>query len=297
MKNNFYAFALQIGNIFLPIIEKVVEFATTIAEYLTNLSPQIQTVIAVITSLVAVLAPLLTGISLVSGTLGTFLKGLLPNIITKTGVLGKVVGSLTSAFKFLTSPIGLVMGLLAALYATNDEVRESFNNVAKALSGVLVSSLKTAWSIVNLLFTVLSGLVDVLKAMWEQFTNSAGGQKFIEIIKQIGDWLAWLLGWLDKVISFVGKLFGNINDALGGVTRLNSELGTTQTYGNAVSGGRQFMPLDSGGYMADGFMATGMTFNNNFTITGVNNIDQATANRLADMMTDRINNNLGRRLG
>lgn len=291
MKNNFSAFALQIGNVFMPIIEKVVDIFTQIGNWLSQLSPVANTVIAIITAVTAAIAPLMAGISLLSGSLGKFLKDLLPNIITKTSAFGKVMTFLKEVFHLVVSPVGAFIAVLVALYASSEEVRDAVNQLVSAIGSYFVAVIKAAWQVLRLLFTLLGGVVDVVKEMWKQFMMSDGGQQLIKIIQDVCKWLSTLIGWFEKAVSWVGKLFGGISDTLSGASRLNSEME------NSGFNGRRYIPIDmsSGGYMADGYMATGMTFNNTFTITGINNIDQATANRLADMMTNRINDNLGRR--
>lgn len=292
MKNTFEDFALSLGNIFMPIIEKVVDVATKIGDFLGSLSPKMQAVVALITSLVAVIAPLAAIIAAVTAKLAPFLKTTLPKLITTNSKLFTILKSVGSAIKFLVSPIGAVIAIFAALALTNDETREMLKNLAKTVTGVFKNAWTIITNVISIALNIFKGLVTVLKYMWAEFQKSELGQGFINIIKGIITFVSTLVGWLEKLTGWLGKVLGFFSDALGLAQDLNDTTNSLTIRGRQFGNGYDY--FQSGGFASDGFMAGGMTFNNTFTITGINNIDQATANRLADMMTNRINTNLGR---
>lgn len=292
MKNTFSDFALSIGNLFLPIVEKIIEIATKIGEWLNNLSPVLQGFIAIITSIIAVIAPIAGIIGNIFTKIAPFFKTTLPALITGNAKLAAILKGVGGALKFLTGPIGIAIALISALALSNSDVRDKLKEVARTVLGVFKNAFTIIVNVVRIVWELLKGLVAVLKEMWTQFSQSQIGQGFITIIKAIIEFVGILVGWLEKLTGWLGKVLGFFADALGLASDLSATTNNLTTSANRMGNG--YNMYQSGGYMSDGYMAGGMTFNNTFTITGINNIDQDTANRLADMMTNRINNNLGR---
>lgn len=291
MKNSFMDFALSVGERLLPILNALVDFGTQIADFLASTSPAIQTLIGVVGGLVAVIAPLAAGIAFLTTKFAPLVKWL-GMVIGQNGALTHVVGALSKAFSALSGPIGVILGLFALLYATNDGVRESTNTLAKTIMSTLVNAFNAIWQIARTVYELFVSVVDVVGKLWQMFMDTTAGKVFVGVFEVIIDTVNWVIGLLDKLLGLVARLFGGLADSVREARQLDDTLspgyGRKSQYINAGL-------TQSGGYMSDGMMATGMTFNNTFTITGVNNIDQATANRLADMMTNRINENLGRR--
>lgn len=292
MRNTFEDFALTIGNMFMPIMEKVVDVATKFADFLGSLPPKMQGVIAGIGVLLAVVAPLAGVIAVVAAKIAPFIKTVLPRLIMTNTKLFTALKSVGNAVKFLTSPIGILIGIFTALALTNEETREMLNRLAKMLTGVF----KNAWTIIvnviRIAWEIFTGLVETIRYMWAEFQKTEIGQGFINIIKAVITFVSTLVGWLETLTGWLGKVLGFFADALGMAHDLNDTTNELTIRGRQFGNGYDY--FQSGGFASDGFMANGMTFNNTFTITGINNIDQDTANRLADMMTNRINTNLGR---
>lgn len=96
-----------------PALEKVVDVVGRIAEWLTNLDPQVLAVIATVAGVLAVLAPLLMIIGQIS--------------------LG--VSALMSVFAVLAGPVGIVIAIIAALIAVGVLLYKNWDTIkAKAIA-------------------------------------------------------------------------------------------------------------------------------------------------------------------
>ena len=108
------------------------------------------------------LAAVAATIAGVMGKLGP-LTGIITRLLPGFSGLSGVISKITPLFKFLTGPVGILVGLFTYLYATNENVRNSINNllgVVFSLVGQLGQALIPV--IVQLAQTLLPVFVSVL---------------------------------------------------------------------------------------------------------------------------------------
>lgn len=115
----FQQLGTQLAAYLAPAMEKVVDLVGRIAEWLSNLSPETQALIATIVGVLAVLAPILIGL----GKLATGLNAII--------ALAPAVGT---AITVMTGPFGLVVAAIAAVIAAGVLIYKNWDTIkAKAL--------------------------------------------------------------------------------------------------------------------------------------------------------------------
>lgn len=188
---------------------------------------------------------------------------------TKTSI-GAVVSELEVGFmeKVVPDLQKFVDEVLAWVITHKDEIIETVQSVAEWLTS---SEVKAFFSDVGQLVADLISILDtIIKigddiGLWEGIFNAVKG--IVQGIKELFDSIA------DDVASIKS---GGILDWMKG--NYNSYYGGT---------------FQSGGFQSGGFMA-GVTVNNNFTINGIEQLSNSRLIEVADVITDRVNENLGR---
>lgn len=196
LKNTFINFARTIGDAVAPIVSFLADKLTGLFEHLQGTSNATKIAIAAFTLLGVAIPPLIvaTGVlahsivgiseamTLLNATKGGAkffslfnggIKGLLPKIgqlLTKIPLLG-------SAFTFLTGPVGIVIGVIAALTAgivylwkTNDTFR---NFVINAWNAIKNSAIAVFGFIKPYIINIWNGIKNSSIAIWNMMKNNA----------------------------------------------------------------------------------------------------------------------------
>lgn len=163
MKGSLETAAISIGETIAPVVQKVADFISDLANKFSELPSGIQTVIIVIAAIVAALGPLLIIVGQIS--------------------IG--ISALTGAFSAMTVPmlpiIGIIAGIVAAIVAIIAIIKnwgaitEWFGNVWDTIC----SGLQSAWKTVKAFFTgipewwkgIWSEVIDTIKQTWESVTD------------------------------------------------------------------------------------------------------------------------------
>lgn len=196
LKNTFINFARTIGDAVAPIVSFLADKLTGLFEHLQGTSNATKIAIAAFTLLGVAIPPLIvaTGVlahsivgiseamTLLNATKGGAkffslfnggIKGILPNIgqlLTKIPLLG-------SAFTLLTGPVGIVIGVIAALTAgivylwkTNDTFR---NFVINAWNAIKNSAIAVFGFIKPYIINIWNGIKNSSIAIWNMMKNNA----------------------------------------------------------------------------------------------------------------------------
>ncbi|MDS3899890.1 phage tail tape measure protein [Staphylococcus hominis] len=196
LKNTFINFARTIGDAVAPIVSFLADKLTGLFEHLQGTSNATKIAIAAFTLLGVAIPPLIvaTGVlahsivgiseamTLLNATKGGAkffslfnggIKGILPNIgqlLTKIPLLG-------SAFTLLTGPVGIVIGIIAALTAgivylwkTNDTFR---NFVINAWNSIKDSAIAVFGFIKPYIINIWDGIKNSSIAIWNMMKNNA----------------------------------------------------------------------------------------------------------------------------
>lgn len=142
---------------------------------------------------------------------------------------------------------------------------------------------------------------DVLKSIAD-FISSGEGKKFLDGLSETFDTIVDIvkaLGWLSDALSDSNPLIKGIKNAIWLLEKLVSlytyvrDFNKVDVSDYVVSNGKIASSGFSGALNSGGFSSGGITLNASFNITNGSNIDRNTVLQWADVMTERINENLG----
>lgn len=196
LKSQVEGFAIQLGDIMAPTIEKIIGCLSKLLTWLSNLSPTTQQVIVIIGTVIAILGPLLIMI----GKIGTGISSLITLFTTIVPVIGGFITSL--------SPITVAIGLIvAAIVALGVIIYQNWDSICAKTSSFVDSFIHFFSSIVDFIENVfmtdfseklgpigniLNAVVKNVKNIIESFKKIFSG--ITQFIKSVftGDWKgAW----------------------------------------------------------------------------------------------------------
>lgn len=160
VKETFKHLALQIGAGVAPVIKSLVSYIESnvipkiskVVEWFSNLDDATKNFGAKALGLIAILSPVLLIMGKLAGGV--------------SAIVGSV-GKLNTAFTTLAAnPIIAIVGIIAALllllYTTNEEFRESINNLIGTLMGSLAPVLDIIMGVLQTLITAIQPLIDIV---------------------------------------------------------------------------------------------------------------------------------------
>ena len=176
LKNTFTELAVKLGDILLPIIQKVVEKVSSIVDWLTNLNPVAQKIILVITALVASLAPALIIIGKVVTAVG--------QIMTLAPQITKVINGIKTVVKGLFTMISAhpiiaiitaIVAIVVLLYTKCEWFRDGVHKILNAIVNFFKSAWETIKNVWNAIPSFFSGLWESVKSgvsvAWDAITG------------------------------------------------------------------------------------------------------------------------------
>ena len=113
------------GEILLPLLKSLAEWLQTVAQWFSNLSPNVAKTILVVLGIIAAIGPLL----LLIGGMASGIAALMP-----------IIAGLGTAFAILTGPIGLVIAIIAAVIAIGVLLYKNWDKII-AFAGNLKNTL------------------------------------------------------------------------------------------------------------------------------------------------------------
>lgn len=205
-------------------------------------------------------------------------------IAQSMGGLSKSTQLLGGAIKFLTSPLGIILALVGVLYATNEDFRNSVNDLLKALSPLLTLALDLIGQVLEPIIPLIGGLLNIVgKVLAVGVKIITGIVYFAEVviglvlnpielvIKAVGTLLTlletlvtWRWGELGSKLSNLWGNWGTVDIMVGGAQGIGS---TIRGYAN---GG---MP-EKGTMFVAGEAGAEMVYNTPSGQSGVANIQQ-----------------------
>lgn len=152
----------QLAASLAPVLEKVVDLAGRLAEWLGNLDPKVLTVIATVGAFVAVLAPLLIGLGKVAFAISS--------LISLFGVVGPAIAA-------IAGPIGIVIAIAAALVAAGVLIYKNWDKI-KETAQIVGQNIKEIWtsvktSVINTVNSLKTGLSNAWTAIKNAVTKAA----------------------------------------------------------------------------------------------------------------------------
>lgn len=266
LKDSFNQLLGELTQSLVPIVKDVIAFINQIIAYIKELSPEQKDMAVRIAEIIAILGPGLVVIGKIVSTVG--------GLVTK-------LGSLLPMLSRIINPFTAIIAALVVLYAKNEDFRNSVNNLASTIWSVLKPALENLWGIIQTVWQILGYLVDKAKELWDWFSKTTAFSVFI----------AGLNGVVETVkvaIQIVGGLISVVKDAFNWFGKLIG----IQNESNSIARPRNYVnQLSSGGY--GNMMSGGISIQNSFTINGVEQLSNARLIEVADIITDRVNENLG----
>lgn len=154
----FQSLGTELAGYLAPALSKVVEWVGKLAQWLSQLSPQTLTVIAIIAGVVAAIAPVLI-------VLGKLAMGI-SSILNLANMLGVGVGA-------LAGPFGIALAAIAAIIAIGVLLYKNWDTI-KAKAAEIKASIIATWNNIKTSVTnAVNSLKSALSAAWNTIKSTA----------------------------------------------------------------------------------------------------------------------------
>ena len=225
MKNTVTELCVKLGDILLPILNKIISAISKFTNWLTNLNPAAQKVVLVVLAIVSALGPFLIILAKLISSVGTIMT-----IVPKLVAIIKTVRTAFAAFNatLLANPIVLIVAAIAALIAgfvllwnkcewfRNFWIGlwENVKNVCKAvIDGIvgfftgIIDFIKNNWQ--GLLLFIVNPFAGAFKLLYD---NCEGFRNFVDgIIQKVKEIFASIVSFIStNVIEPIKQFFAPI---------------------------------------------------------------------------------------
>ena len=220
-KNKLSDIGITMGNYIMPYVEKFIDKLSELTQKFESLTPETQKLILKIGLIVAAIGPVLIIIGkLIS--FGGMIAGALSSITGAIGGLSAGVGGLSGVLAALTGPIGIAIGVIAALTAAfvllwnkSETFRNSmieigqsfvktFNEHIKPTLDNIIEIFSILWN--KVLSPLIQFLWDVFKPVLEKAFTTIGN-KIANIFEKVGIIFETFTGILKGMIRFITGVF------------------------------------------------------------------------------------------
>jgi TP901 family phage tail tape measure protein len=180
LRNGLNNLAISIGDILLPIINKIVAGLQNAIDWFSNLDDGVKKTILIVGGLIAAISPIA---GIISGITGAISK-----------ITGDVIPALITAINFIiANPIVLliaaIVGLVALIATKGDEIQAILQRVDDFLQGVFTADWSESFGILG---EILNFFFATVKSVWDSIKAVFDG--IIDFIRGVftGDWeRAW----------------------------------------------------------------------------------------------------------
>ena len=256
MAGSFAQAGATIAQTFAPALEKAAEVVQKVAEKIRNLTPEQAEMITKILAVVAVVGPALVIIGQVVSAIGA--------IITAVSSLGAVLGVLLSPVGLVIAAIGALVAAFVYFYNTNEEFRETVNNVVNTIMPVLqrvfefiktqflqmVENIRSHINTIIVIFeayklafealkTAISNGVAAIKNFFQNMKNNIINI-FKSLVNQFG---SWGRDMIDNFINGIKERWNALKDTLSQTaSAIKSYLGFSEPEEGPLSNFHTFAP-------------------------------------------------------
>lgn len=213
--------------------------------------------------LIPIVTPVIQKITEVISKLSEMDQGTIQTIV-QIGLVVAALGPVLTILGTLISGIGSIVTGIGFLFSP---------------MGLLVAAIAAVVAAGVALYQNWETIKEVASNVWAKVKSDfeAVKQYFINAINTLVEKFASIKEAISNAFSFEGI-----------ASRVSGFVGSISGMFSGLKGG-----FSSGGFSSGGYMSGGITLNNTFTITS-NNIDRSTVEQWADILTERVNENLGR---
>lgn len=236
LKTSVQNLAIQLGDILIPVVEKVVGHVQRIVDWLGSLDESQKKTIVTVAAVVAAVGPALIIISNVVGVVGNIITGIGTAIQVIGTVVGIITGTVIPAITGFVATVGIVpiailaaaAAIIAAIALFGDQIKAVLQGVDDFLQGVFA----TNWT--NIFGPVLGEALNVffanVKNIWDSIKMVLDG--IIDFIRGAftGDW--------ERAWTGVKEIFGGIFNGLKAVAKapLNAIIGMVNMAISGING-------------------------------------------------------------
>ena len=250
--NDLKLAGIQMGDTLSPVISAIASAFKSVTNVLSQLSPQMRTVIASVSLGVVAFTGVTKAISGISGTISTCINGFgkLKTFMAGTSTAANLLSKVGSVmFNPWTLAIGAVIGIIVVLWNKCDWFRNGVINIfngiknafktcadflSNAWTGVknvfksVVDFMAQAWNgFINILKTVLSPIIDWIKQTWQGFKDFFNG--ICQGIKSIWDRICnGIKNIFNGIVGFIKQAwngFKNVfNSVCNGISKIWSNI-------------------------------------------------------------------------
>lgn len=168
----FQQVGTELAAYLVPAMEKVVDWGGKLANWISQLDPEIVATVGAIAGVIAVVAPLLIIIGSVISAVGTII-GALSSLMGFISSIGAAIASAGGIVAVLSGPVGWVIAAIAAIIAIGVLLWKNWDKV-KAVAIQVANAIKTAWTnLVNYLKTVFTAFKILITAAWNAIKSAA----------------------------------------------------------------------------------------------------------------------------
>lgn len=217
LRNGLNNLAISIGDILLPIINKIVAGLQNAIEWFTNLDDGVKKTILIVGGLIAAISPIAGIISGIAGAISF--------------ITGTVIPALITAINFIiANPIVLliaaIVGLVAWIATSGDEIQAILQRVDDFLQGVFTTDWSESFGILG---EILNFFFATVKSIWDSIKAVFDG--IIDFIRGVftGDW--------ERAWTGVQEIFKGIFTALVAIAKapLNGIIGLINMVIDAIN--------------------------------------------------------------
>lgn len=184
LKNGLNNLAISIGDILLPIINKIVAGLQNAIEWFTNLDDGVKKTILIVGGLIAAIAPIAGIISGITGAISKITGEVIPAVIKAATKMGPII---TTVVKGISSGIGTAMGFITktAIPAVMGAVSSAFTFITGTVIPGIVTGITTAvnFLIANPIVMIIAAIVGFVAWI------ATKGDEIQAILQRVDDFL------------------------------------------------------------------------------------------------------------
>lgn len=170
LKSQLEGVAIQIGEILVPIIRKML---TGVSEWISKFSELFKThgeLILKIAAVVAAIGPVLTVVGKTISTVGK-LGSSISNISSMLTAAGTSFGAILGPILVVVAVVAVLVAAFKHLWDTNEEFREAMTSIWEGIVAKVQEFCQGIVDRINSLGFDFENITEVLKAVWNEFCN------------------------------------------------------------------------------------------------------------------------------
>lgn len=206
MKNTVTELCVKLGDILLPILNKIISAISKFTNWLTNLNPAAQKVVLVVLAIVSALGPFLIILAKLISSVGTIMT-----IVPKLVAIIKTVKTAFVAFNatLLANPIVLIVAAIAALIAGFVLLWNKCEWFRNFWIGLWENVKNVCKSVIDGIVGFFTGIIDFIKNNWQGLLLFIVNP-FAGAFKLLYDNCEGFRNFVDGIIQKLKEIFASI---------------------------------------------------------------------------------------